>query len=377
MESGRRWVDGLVAVLAIGLLSQACAGKSSSSDRDDGGRNSNGGTKTSPTGGNSSGGSSSSGTAGVAGCFVDDPVSCPEGLGCNGGACVNAIVVTDANNYRATSTLSIPTVETAPGDIDVCWPEVTTDLECNELVPTTEIDNVALMRFQGLSTEEISATMAGGLISPNDLVTYLELNTDHLSTCTKLSSLSFFGTPADVETAYEPSEDHYLFLFTRGTTPAIGSVTMLFATPVVGSQNRTINALGGCGMLAVTADFSGITPLRIPENGPFVLDLRGVRRDALGYPARADRLSLWFFAGRTLADLEAHVTDLDAFASETFTAELLWWTMDLSSVTDPATGERFQGFRRPEPGIWVLALSCSTCTAPLPQFLTVVEPSDG
>ncbi|HEY3498372.1 MAG TPA: hypothetical protein VGK73_26945, partial [Polyangiaceae bacterium] len=66
------------------------------------------------------------------------------------------ILIQDANNYRATGSLSIPRIETAPTvDLDICWSELDKDLLCNDLSPATDINNVGLLRISRYTQEEV------------------------------------------------------------------------------------------------------------------------------------------------------------------------------------------------------------------------------
>ena len=45
---------------------------------------------------------------------------------------VETIPIVDENNYRATSSLSIPTIETASGqDLDICWDGLNSDIHAS------------------------------------------------------------------------------------------------------------------------------------------------------------------------------------------------------------------------------------------------------
>ena len=48
-------------------------------------------------------------------------------------------------------------------------------------------------------------------------------------------------------------------------------------------------------------------------------------------------------------------------------------TADLAQARTPEGGERFPGLEREEAGVWLLALTCSTCQNPAPIVLSVLE----
>jgi len=56
----------------------------------------------------------------------------------------SSVLLDDQNNYHATASLSLPTMETASGvDLDICWTNIASDMQCHPVAPQTDIDNVA------------------------------------------------------------------------------------------------------------------------------------------------------------------------------------------------------------------------------------------
>jgi hypothetical protein len=291
------------------------------------------------------------------------------------------IIIGDENNYTTTTGLTIPVVDTAPAtDLDICWDHITDDLLCHPLSAQTDLDNVALLRIGHLSNEQVEDALAAGLLSQSQVTGYLDYPTNHTSTCMKLSQLSFFETVIDVPSQYVESSDFsYLLLFATGTRAGSGARSMLFLNPTAASTNTRIDADTGCGLLQFSADLASPKPVPISAKGPWIVEWRDVTRDGQGNRAHLreiDRLTLGFFEGMSVADVQASILDVELIATTlwdvTLTGEK---TADLSTCRDRAKGTSFEGFRRDQPGTWMLALTCSTCQSPAPVVFSILAPS--
>jgi hypothetical protein len=307
--------------------------------------------------------------------------------GCGGGAKTDDargnVLLHDENNYSTTASLAIPTVETTAGaDIDICWSAVKDDLQCHAVSATGDLDNVSLLRISHLSQEQVKLRVAAGTLSMSDVAGYLEFRTDHSVTCTKLSAFSFFGTVIDVPSQYIESSDYtYLLLFAHGTTPGQGARTMTFLKPTAASTNTKVDAPTGCGMLDFSADLASLTKLPVSAAPPWILDWRDITRDGQGIEPpfqKIDGVTIGFYAGMSVADLQAHIFDIEMIATSLWDIKLAGGrTADLSTATDRASGAAFPGFNRPETGTWMLALTCSKCQNPAPVLLTILQPAGG
>lgn len=291
-----------------------------------------------------------------------------------------SILLVDANNYSSASSLSIPTVETASGvDLDICWSDVVEDIQCHEVAPLEDLDNVALLRFLRLSEEQVEARLTAGQLAQSEVDGYLEYNTDHQTTCAKLSSLSFFGTPIDIGERYVESADHtYMMLFAQGTTPGVGARSMTFVKPTATSTNTRVDAPTGCGMLEFTADLSSAEPVPVPVDGPWIVDWRDITLDGQGNEVvfqSIDRVLLGFYAGMTVEDIQAQIFDLESIATSLWEIQLEGGrTADLSDARLLGGASAFTGFSQGEEGVWLLGLMCQTCQNPAPVVLSILEP---
>lgn len=292
-----------------------------------------------------------------------------------------AVVLDDQNNYRAEVRLSIPTVETASArDLDICWADLDSDPRCDSLTPEADIDNIALLRMQDLSEEEVEEKLATGHLEMADVSGYFDYPTDHESTCAELSSLGFFGTPIDLEEYYTESEQtRYVLLFTQGTTPGLGAQSMLFLKPFAASANTTVNAVPGCGQLETSAELSSAMPVAVPAQGPWTVDWSQLETDAFGNPLEplfVDGLFIAFYEDASVQEIEQDVTQLQADASQLWEMEVPNQTaVDLSDARVGDEGAPFAGFDNGARGVWLLGLVCNSCLGPLPPALFVLEPT--
>jgi hypothetical protein len=289
------------------------------------------------------------------------------------------VALSDENNYRAVAALSIPTIQTAPAvDLDLCFDRVTTDVQCHELEPLAEIDNIGLLRIFHLGEDEIETKLAHDDLLQAEVDGYVDYQTDHTTTCAKLSNLSFFATEVALEQEYVESDDRtYLLLFATGKAAGRGARSMAFIRPVAGVTNTRVDAPAGCGIVDFEADLASAAPVAVPARGPFSLEWRGVQTNGLGNPfahGGVDRLLLGFYAGMSVTEVQARVFDLELIATELFDLRLASRSADLALATERTTGEPFTGLSRDEDGTWVLGLLCSTCQSPAPLLLSVLVP---
>lgn len=296
-------------------------------------------------------------------------------------------MLTDDHTYQSVSAISIPVVDTATGtDIDICWEALTTDIQCHEVDPANDIENVALLRFLNLSHSEVEELLVSSYLSMSDISGYLNSETSSQSTCANLSDFTLFGTEVDHEEEYvEDDSFTYMLLFTKGTTPGVGARSMLFLNPVDSETNTTVEAKSGCvedGVdLQFNADLSSGDTLDIPMDGPWVVDWRDVTRDGGGNDieqADVDGVMVGFYEGLSVADLEEQIFDLEYAYTNLWEVDVpTGKSADLADMKERDSGDSFAGFETDEEGTWLLALTCSTCSNPAPVLLTVLTPEDG
>ena len=290
------------------------------------------------------------------------------------------VIIGDANNYSFVGTLQIPLVQTVSAqDLDICWNEVLEDIQCHGMDPLAEVDNVGMARFRNMSHTEVAARLSAGEMPQSALDGYLEFNTTHVDTCTKLSSLSFFGTPITVAEEYvESAEKVYLLLFANGITPGVGSRMLTFVQPMASSTNTVVNAGSGCGVLDFKANLTALQPLAVPLEGPWIVDWSQMTTDGQGNPIvfeTIDGVFLGYYEGVTLEQLQAQMLDMELIATSIWEISLEAGSTANLAYATKSDGSFFQGFSGS--GIWILALRCSMCQNPAPLVLTILNPVSG
>jgi len=308
----------------------------------------------------------------LAGCGSSgDPVTTGDG----------GVMLRDENNYTSVSSLTIPVVQTAAGvDLDVCWSDITTDILCHDLTPAADIDNVSFLQVLSLSQAEIQAKLAAGALKTSSVKTYRDLHTDHATTCTKLSALTFGGAALNPEQDYlDTAGSTYMLLFSKGTTPGSGARTMVFLQPSSSSSSTAVMAPDGCSsnILDFAADLITPKALAIPAAGPWVVDWSQISTDAMGGTVifqNIDSLILGYYEGMTVSDLQTRFLDIDRIATSLYQMPLVDGarSADLAMAKDE-TGAAFSGFDRTG-GVWAVALLCSSCQVPAPVALSILTP---
>jgi hypothetical protein len=295
------------------------------------------------------------------------------------------VVVTDENNYTATARLMIPVVQTAPSaNVQFCLDSLTKNLQCHDLSPLGDIDNVTFLQIQGMSKEVVTSKLEDDTFATSDVKTYMEYRTDHATSCVNLGdmiSLGDPGPPIELNTHYvEDPNMTYLVLFTQGTSPGVGAQSMLFLEPTSASSGTAAPALSGCDMLQFVPDLQSSTPLSIKKTGPWEIDWSGLTRDSQGNPVkfnRVDRLVIGFYENLTLADLEAQIFDLETLPKDLYEISLTGQReANLADAVHTVTGQSFSGFDQATEGVWIFGLLCGGCQTPAPIVLSTIQPID-
>lgn len=300
----------------------------------------------------------------AAGCDGKGDETCPTGT----------VSLTDANNFQYTGDLILPVYQTASGsDVEICWDALTEDLQCHDMDPGEEIDNVGLVRFPYLSHDDIQSDLSNNSLQQADVSGYVEYNTDGSQTCANLVDFSFFGTPIEITDEYTTEGGSYLLLLATGTTIGVGTRMLAFLEPSADSTNTRVDLSGGCDVLDFEASISE-QAVDICDS-TLEVDWSELTVDGLGNElllSDINNLSVGFYEGMTVAQLEDRFLDLELIATS-------WWSMDLEAGTGAdlsqattADGQPFSGFGGD--GVYLLALRCTTCYNPAPLYLTVLNP---
>ncbi len=304
---------------------------------------------------------------------LDEPDTGPDA-----GPFSDIVQLQDTHNFSFVGSLHIPTVVTAAAsDLDICWDELTADIQCHDIDPLLDIDNIALVRFRNLSETEIETRLSQGDMAQSYVDGYINYVTDHSSACVKLSELSLMGTTVDITEEYAQSDERtYLLLLATGTVPGVGSRMLTFLEPSSQSTNTEVQVEQGCDVLEFSADLTSLDPVVIARDGPWEVDFSQLTVNGQGNEmilSNVDGVMLGFYEGYTPAQLEQEVLDLELIATSLWRLQLDGSSgskVDLTNLSNEAGP--FDGFSGE--GTWLLALRCSTCQNPAPLFLSVLVP---
>jgi len=293
---------------------------------------------------------------------------------------VGNVVIKDVNNYTATSTLTIPKVQTTPGaDLKICWDGIANDLLCHALSPASDINSVTFLQLTNFGEAKMQIALGTGQDFTRNVANAGTHTVAAGESCANLSTFNLYGGKGTIvpATNYVAGSNYtYMLLFSKGTTIGIGAKSMLFLEPTDGSPT-TVNGQPGCGILDFTPDITTPTPLGVLLSPPWVLDWSLLTTDGLGNDvvfANIDSLMVGYYDGMTVAQVQARFLDLEIMATSTYTVAIPKGQthVDLTTATGPSGA--FTGFS-PAKGVWAAALLCSTCQVPAPVALTILNPS--
>lgn len=293
------------------------------------------------------------------------------------------LFLTDTHNYTADTTLNIPTIQTAAGaDLMVCWDSVMKDIQCHDLVsPDRDIDNVGFLKIPNMSKMAVQDKLEVGTLNEMLVQIYREYHTDQ-NTSSKCANLSQFVLGSQM---LSPANDYvadttkvYMLLFATGTTPGVGSRTMVFIEPTASSTNTMVQAPDGCA--ANILDFNATLgqPLAVDaaDNTKWDLDWNQITHDVFGnpVPTRIDRVLVGFYQGRTAADLQANFLDIEVTATALYEVAVPAGQkhVNLAGATLRGAGTAFPGFMQTD-GVWAVAVMCSKCQVPAPIVMTTLQ----
>ena len=177
--------------------------------------------------------------------------------------------------------------------------------------------------------------------------------------------------------------DTYMMLFAKGTRPGVGARVDDVPQADRGvDQHAGRTRPRGCGLLDFSADLSPPTRVDVPPQAPWVVDWRDVTLDGQGnalVPRRIDGLILAFYEGKTVGrDPDPHLRPRAHRHDVVGHAGVGGRTADLAHRE--AARHRRAVHRLHDAagtGVWMLALTCSTCQNPAPVLLTVLDPVAG
>lgn len=285
------------------------------------------------------------------------------------------LVFEDANNYAFDGTFTIETVEVEPGqDFCVDWSGITTDIR-GRAFDATDVDQVALLQFDLTQSDVLDQIDTNQLRQDDAAYQYLWTQPGGASTmcATEAEIIGNFFDPALL---VEESDKTWVLSLIDLDTGKNDILMTAFVAPTDGSTNHDYAFTDTTASLAYTVDIDGKDPIvATAAAGSWTLDWSGVTNDVNGMPfdpLLGDELLIAHYADYTsVAEVEDVFLRLDTEASETYVLNVYGEVDADLSTAETDDGDGFGGFTTD--GVWLVAISCTTCTSPVPQLLAWID----
>ena len=294
------------------------------------------------------------------------------------------VVFMDTNNYTSTTELHIPVVQTASGaDLNICWDALMKDLLCHNIEGTNSINNVSFLKIPNMTHDQVSDALAVGQLDENRVAKYGDYNTSQITTSSKCAMLSQFKLGASIVPATDyvaPSgmEISYMLLFTTGTTPGVGSKSMLFLDP--SGSGSTVAAVDACSTNVLDFQATLGTPMMISatDSSKWHVDWSQLTKDSFGNPVlftKIDKVLVGYYQGKTAADLMTNFKDIELIATKLYEVSVAPGARDvmLGDAKERGGSASFPGFTQTD-GVYAMAVQCGKCQVPAPVLLSILQP---
>ncbi|MSQ02577.1 MAG: hypothetical protein EXR71_11935 [Myxococcales bacterium] len=304
----------------------------------------------------------------LAACFIHEPTDTADADEPAGISFLNT------NNFTFDGLLDIPSFPVgATQDFSLSWADLDKDLQCHDLDPVADIDNVGLMAFPYLTEREVEDGLARDSLRQVDMGVYLSYEPGD-ATEFWLSQVSFGGTDPNIEPLFTDDSGSWLVVLTTGTGVALGSRMLAFVQPQDGETDHAVAVDDGCAVLDYSVSLTTLTPLAVTADTPLTLEWSQLTVTGQGSPldtTKVDRVMVAYFQDTDLVALEANFLDLETLATRTWSApHLAGVRADLAALLADDDQTPFPGFD--DTGLWLVALLCGSCPVPAPLALTLV-----
>jgi hypothetical protein len=283
-------------------------------------------------------------------------------LSCNG---VAEIVLIDANNFDFQSNIIaesvvVPSSEDSPVD----WSGLNKDILSQDVDPTIDIDELNIVRFADLTKDEVIDGINNETLKQSDLTGFVAYEPEGGAASAMLSEFSISGTFVDVTSEIQEGMGTYLI---SASSPD-EYLSFVFFEPTIGAAPATIALTGESAVLEFELDLDAGERLMTPDAAQVVVTWSELTTNGAGNPLVLSNIDRLMLARYTLSfeELEERFLELEDIADELYTADVA----GLGSY-DLMTLEGFTGFTGE--GTWLLAMRCSTCVNPSPQFVGLFE----
>ena len=275
----------------------------------------------------------------------------------------------DVQNYSLQSDIVAENLITPSGvDMPVEWSGLTTDLQGREMDPTTEIDELRIIRFGSLTQEEIMEGIATDSLKQADITGFVNYSPEGGETSCMLTDFAFFNTPVDPAEHVAEGMGTYLFTALTGT---YDYRMFTFFEPLESVDEGGLSLNSASAVLTLTVDLGVSEFIPLEKTHHYIIDWSGLTLDGYGHDLETSNIDQLMLARYTqsMEELEQDFVYLDGLGEETYQADVEErGEFDLMEATT-TDGQAFEGFDGE--GTWILALFCSTCVNPAPLFLGI------
>lgn len=279
--------------------------------------------------------------------------------------------LSDAQNYSLQSTLTADSQVVASGeDTEVIWTNLTSDLQGEEMDPTSDIDEVRVIRFGSMTQEEILDGINTDTLKQSDITGFAAYHPESGETTAMLTEFAFFNVYVDP--AEEIVEGMGTFLLSA-LTGEYDYRMFSFFEPTEGEDVVPIELHSDSAQLDFDVDLQSAELVTSKRAHHYIIDWTGLTEDAYDNDLEVSNIDSLLLARYTLdlTEIEDQFVELEYIYDEAYEAEIGGsGEYDLMEATD-ADGNAFAGFEGE--GTWLLALRCSTCINPAPLFIGIFE----
>ena len=273
-------------------------------------------------------------------------------------------------SYRSRLSASVQSLKEYE-DALIQWSSLSTDVYGRAINPVSDIDTATLLLFPRHTPQQALAGLANDSIVQADIGLYMVCEPTNAS-C-KLSKFGLLGSYPGIQNYFNQGRGSWLIILSKAS--AKGAVAFSFIEPSATSPATTASITGDSSALQMNVDLRSAGRLRARRDGDTRVDWSQLTRDGLGNEIAAhklDKLTLARYQDQDLSRLERRLVDIEVLADQLWEAKLGGVaSARLQALKERSTGAAFNGFSAP--GLYLLALECTTCTNPAPKALTVVS----
>ena len=283
-------------------------------------------------------------------------------LACTGSV---EIVLDDTNNFDFESTIIADSIVIPSGEDSVVdWSRLTGDILSQTIDPTTDVADLSIVRFANLTQEEVIDGINNETLKQSDLTGFVSYTPTAGETQAMLTDFNISGT--SVDPAKEIVEGMGTYLVSASSEDEY--ISFVFFEPIVDAPAATIELSGDSAILEFSLDLDAGNALAAVSGDPLVVTWSKLTLNGAGNEivlSNIDRLMLARYT-LSLTELEERFLELEDLADELYITDVAGLgSFDLMEL------EGFTGFEGE--GTWLLAMRCSSCVNPSPQFVGLFE----